>query len=218
MSGRLEKFPPVCTNNEARAYFTEKGLTYDDITDGQILALVLLLNEEIKRSNKTGETSVSTMSLSRVVKSKHKSNGSITECYLFNPGTWSYGNVEATFSNFNYSSDGWVNDDDGITVLRVAGDARVTIPYQAFATDFRTTGKTIEVEFATRDVMNYDSVIMSCMSGGRGSIIGTVLGMLIIAVMNNLLNLIGVPPFLREAFKGLIVIVAVLLQKKDKQS
>ncbi len=56
------------------------------------------------------------------------------------------------------------------------------------------------------------------MSGGRGSIIGTVLGMLIIAVMNNLLNLIGVPPFLREAFKGLIVIVAVLLQKKDKVS
>ena len=56
------------------------------------------------------------------------------------------------------------------------------------------------------------------MSGGRGSIVGTVLGMLIIAVMNNLLNLIGVPPFLREAFKGLIVIVAVLLQKKDKQS
>ena len=42
--------------------------------------------------------------------------------------------------------------------------------------------------------------------------------MLIIAVMNNLLNLIGVPPCLREAFKGLIVIVAVLLQKKDKQS
>ncbi len=56
------------------------------------------------------------------------------------------------------------------------------------------------------------------MSGGKGSIIGTVLGMLIIAVMNNLLNLIGVPPFLREAFKGLIVIVAVLLQKKEKVS
>ena len=56
------------------------------------------------------------------------------------------------------------------------------------------------------------------MSGGKGSILGTVLGMLIIAVMNNLLNLIGVPPFLREAFKGLIVIVAVLLQKKEKIS
>ncbi len=54
------------------------------------------------------------------------------------------------------------------------------------------------------------------MSGGRGSILGTVLGMLIIAVMNNLLNLMGVPPFLREAFKGFIVIVAVLLQRKDR--
>ena len=53
------------------------------------------------------------------------------------------------------------------------------------------------------------------MSGGKGSIVGTVLGMLIIGVMNNLLTLFGVPPFLREAFKGIIVIVAVLLQKKE---
>ena len=51
------------------------------------------------------------------------------------------------------------------------------------------------------------------MSGGKGSIVGTVLGMLIIGVMNNLLTLFGVPPFLREACKG--VIVAVLLQKKE---
>ena len=53
------------------------------------------------------------------------------------------------------------------------------------------------------------------MSGGKGSIVGTVLGMLIIGVLNNLLTLFGVPPFLREACKGVIVIVAVLLQKKE---
>lgn len=53
------------------------------------------------------------------------------------------------------------------------------------------------------------------MSGGKGSIVGTVLGMLIIGVMNNLLTLFGAPPFLREACKGVIVIVAVLLQKKE---
>ena len=53
------------------------------------------------------------------------------------------------------------------------------------------------------------------MSGGKGSIVGTVLGLLIIGVMNNLLTLFGVPPFLREACKGVIVIVAVLLQKKE---
>ncbi len=54
------------------------------------------------------------------------------------------------------------------------------------------------------------------MSGGQGTVIGTILGVLIIAVMNNLLNLLGVPPFLREAFKGLILIGAVLMQKKQK--
>ena len=56
------------------------------------------------------------------------------------------------------------------------------------------------------------------MSGGKGSVVGTVFGMLIIAVMNNLLNLMGVPPFLREAFKGVIIIAAVLLQRKSSEN
>lgn len=56
------------------------------------------------------------------------------------------------------------------------------------------------------------------MAGGKGSIIGTVFGMLIIAVMNNLLNLLGVDPFLREAFKGAIIIAAVLLQRKSAEN
>lgn len=53
------------------------------------------------------------------------------------------------------------------------------------------------------------------MAGGRGSVIGTVFGTLIVAVMNNLLNLIGVDPYLSAAFKGAIIIGAVLLQRKD---
>ena len=84
------------------------------------------------------------------------------------PGTWSYGDIQAVFTGFNYSSDGWQLDKDNNTVLRVAGDARLTIPYKAFAQDFRTSGKTIEFEFATRDIMDYDAVVVSCMSGGRG--------------------------------------------------
>jgi ribose transport system permease protein len=35
--------------------------------------------------------------------------------------------------------------------------------------------------------------------------------------MNNLLNLVGADPFLQIAIKGLIVIVAVLLQKKKNK-
>ena len=76
--------------------------------------------------------------------------------------------VSCTLTGFNFVSDGWVTDDDGITVLRVANDARVTIPYQPFATDFRSTGKTLEFEFATRDVYDYDATVISCWSGNRG--------------------------------------------------
>lgn len=28
---------PVCTNNEARAYFAGKGLTYADVTEGEVV-------------------------------------------------------------------------------------------------------------------------------------------------------------------------------------
>lgn len=85
-----------------------------------------------------------------------------------NPATWTSGNISASFQGFNWASDGWQKDAEGISVMRVNGDARITIPYRIFAEDFRRTGKTIEVEFATRNVLNYDSTIMSCMSGGRG--------------------------------------------------
>lgn len=85
-----------------------------------------------------------------------------------NPGIWASGVIAAQFDNFNFKTDGWHVDEDGATVMRVRGDARLTIPYQMFANDFRTTGKTIEIEFATRDVLDYDAVLLSCMSGGRG--------------------------------------------------
>lgn len=89
-----------------------------------------------------------------------------------NPGTWSYGDVDpivATFSGFGWSgADGWVDDDDGATVLRFLPGDTMAIPFRPFATDARATGYTIEAEFATRDVRDYDSVVLSCMNGGRG--------------------------------------------------
>ena len=81
---------------------------------------------------------------------------------------WEFEDISCTLSDFNWASDGWQTDADGIPCLRVAGDARVTIPYKPFAVDFRGTGKTIEIEFATRNVLDYDATILSCMSGDRG--------------------------------------------------
>lgn len=80
---RKKDTPPVCTTQEAREYFREKGLTYHDITEGDILALVLYLNQEIKKAIKDREMSTTTMHLSQKVDMKKRSNGTITECYLY---------------------------------------------------------------------------------------------------------------------------------------
>ncbi len=84
------------------------------------------------------------------------------------PLNWTYGDISAELEGFNLSSDGWKADNNGDTVLRVTGDARVYIPFTIFESDFRTSGKTVEIEFATRDILNYDSVIISSWSGDRG--------------------------------------------------
>lgn len=52
------------------------------------------------------------------------------------------------------------------------------------------------------------------MSGGKGKILGTVFGTLTLGVINNMMNLLGVPTFLVSAIKGLIIVVAVLLQTR----
>ncbi|NLL42072.1 MAG: ABC transporter permease [Firmicutes bacterium] len=78
--------------------------------------------------------------------------------------------------------------------------------------DYANAGSGMEMDAIAAAVVGGTS-----MAGGRGTILGTFMGMLIIAVMNNLLNLFGVPPFLREAFKGLIVVLAVLLQRKQRE-
>jgi len=76
--------------------------------------------------------------------------------------------VAAQLTGFNWNTNGWVLDSEGIPVLRVSGGARVYIPFLPFATDKRSTGFTVEIEFATRAVSNQDTTIVSCMSGGRG--------------------------------------------------
>jgi ribose transport system permease protein len=52
--------------------------------------------------------------------------------------------------------------------------------------------------------------------GGSGGIGGTVVGAGIVAVVNNLLNLLGVPPFSQRIAKGLIILGAVLLERRTR--
>jgi ribose transport system permease protein len=51
------------------------------------------------------------------------------------------------------------------------------------------------------------------LTGGRGSIMGTVLGCLIIGVLNNGLVLLEVSPFWQQVIKGLVILVAVAVDR-----
>lgn len=53
------------------------------------------------------------------------------------------------------------------------------------------------------------------LSGGKGKIFGTFLGVLIIGVLNNGLNIIGVSAFYQQFIKGLVILLAVILDRKS---
>ncbi|MEC0091167.1 ABC transporter permease [Paenibacillus macquariensis] len=53
------------------------------------------------------------------------------------------------------------------------------------------------------------------LSGGRGRILGTLFGVLILGVLSNTMNLLNISPYLQGVVKGLIIVAAVLLQKRD---
>lgn len=54
------------------------------------------------------------------------------------------------------------------------------------------------------------------MDGGRGKIIGTFLGILMLRIINTILIMANVPPFLNGLVRGVIIIIAVLAQSKKK--
>jgi len=60
------------------------------------------------------------------------------------------------------------------------------------------------------------SVIVGGISldGGKGSVLNTLVGVFIIGILNNILNLLGLSSYNQMIAKGLIIIIAVLLDRK----
>jgi ribose transport system permease protein len=56
------------------------------------------------------------------------------------------------------------------------------------------------------------------LSGGRGSVLGTVLGAIIIGVLNNGLVLLNVSPFWQQVVKGFVILIAVVIDKANSKN
>jgi ribose transport system permease protein len=56
----------------------------------------------------------------------------------------------------------------------------------------------------------------TAMTGGRGTIWGTVAGAITLGVINNMMNMVGVSPYLQGTVKGLVIISAVYIQRQKQ--
>lgn len=111
------------------------------------------------------ETTEKTEGLELYLTSKNRINDT-------NKENWKYGDITTTFTDFTWVNDGWQLDEDGYNALVIENNARATVNIQPFATDFKGTGKAIEFEFKVKDVIDYDAIVISCMSGNRGIEVG----------------------------------------------
>ncbi|MTI69220.1 MAG: ribose ABC transporter permease [Firmicutes bacterium] len=55
------------------------------------------------------------------------------------------------------------------------------------------------------------------LAGGVGSVLGTIIGALIIGILNNALNLMDVSSYYQLLAKGLVILIAVLLDRKENE-
>ena len=83
------------------------------------------------------------------------------------------------------------------------------------------TSKLMSASASIASTLEMDAVA-SCvlggtsLSGGVGSVSGTIMGAIAIAMISNGLNLMGVTPFAQEILKGLIIFAVVALDAYQK--
>ena len=56
------------------------------------------------------------------------------------------------------------------------------------------------------------------LSGGIGTLAGTVVGVLTISVLGNVLNLLTISPMLQSAIKGVVILLAVYMNTQRKET
>lgn len=77
-----------------------------------------------------------------------------------NPQQWEYEGITASFSNLGWNAiDGWLTDINGQSILRLLPGSSAEFSFKPFKNEPTITGYTIEVEIATQNVSDYDSIV-----------------------------------------------------------
>lgn len=80
------------------------------------------------------------------------------------------------------------------------------------ATAEPTAGEGYELDAITAVVLGGTSLF-----GGEGTLVGTIIGALILGVIDNGLNLLNVSSFYQDAVKGLVILIAIMLDRKRSE-
>jgi ribose transport system permease protein len=91
----------------------------------------------------------------------------------------------------------------------VVGVTAVLISMRFNAVGSSTLGVSYEMDAIAAAVIGG-----TAMAGGSGTVWGTIVGAITLGVINNMLNMVGVSPYLQGTVKGLVIIGAVLIQRR----
>jgi ribose transport system permease protein len=74
-----------------------------------------------------------------------------------------------------------------------------------------TSGSQYEFEAITAVIVGG-----TALSGGKGRLIGTIVGFILLGIVNNMMIMLNISPYLSGAVKGAVILFAVLLQRRER--
>jgi len=74
-----------------------------------------------------------------------------------------------------------------------------------------TSGSQYEFEAITAVIVGGTSL-----TGGRGRLIGSIVGFIILGIVNNMMIMLNISPYLSGAVKGAVILFAVLMQRRER--
>jgi ribose transport system permease protein len=74
-----------------------------------------------------------------------------------------------------------------------------------------TSGSQYEFEAITAVIVGGTSL-----AGGKGRLVGTIVGFIILGIVNNMMIMLNISPYLSGAVKGAVILFAVLMQRRER--